>query len=372
MESPVFTAKLGTGRWVGIRYVLDKCPLCNGTKTMMFLGSGRLWGCSKCKKGGDSLETFRHHLAQNPLTANYVQFIEDPVPPDEIIVVSQYVNPYREAVIPLGFGTMDNMIGGLAEASMTVITGKRGEGKSTMLSQITLNTIQNGHNVCFYSGELSAGRFQAWTFAQAAGAKYMEAKIDQFGATRWMVQERAEKAIRQWMDEHMVLYDSSRIKANERGTILKMFAKARQYYGSDLFVVDNLMTAKNDMDGADDALRAQANFAAELLNFARENSVAVILVAHPKKGEHEDINDGVAGLADITNLASNVIQIRRCNDGERQQHGCDSLVTVAKNRDYGDTGSHRFSFEPKSRRFVPMDGSCISQYGWTKLLDQQK
>lgn len=370
MEAPVFLEKFGTGHWVGVKYVMDKCPLCNGTRTMMFLGNGKAWGCSKCKKGGDSLDLFRQHLSSNPLTAQYVEYVQEPVPPEEVIVVSKYVNPYAGVVVPMGFGTLDAMIGGFGEATMTIFTGRRGEGKSTALGQISLNVIQNGHNVCFYSGELSAGRFQAWLFSQAAGSRYMESHIDQFGATRWMVQKRAEDCIRQWMGDRMVLYDNTKIKANDRGTILRMFARARQYYGSDLFIVDNLMTAKNDMDGADDALRAQANFAAELLNFARENNVAVVLVAHPKKGDHDDINDGVSGLSDITNLASNVIQIKRCNDQERANHGCDSLITVAKNRDYGDTGSHRFSFDIKSRRFTPLDGSSITSYGWTKLLER--
>lgn len=367
MEIPRFAEKLGEGRWVKTLYTLERCPICAGERTMVFTGRGA-WGCKKCGKGGKTLDTFRAWCASDALMQNYVDSIVEPECPDEVIVVSKYINPYQAASIPIGFGTMDAMLGGLAEGTMTIFTGKRGEGKSTMISQISLNAIQNGHNVCFYSGELSAGRFQAWMFAQAAGSKYMESLTDQFGAVRWSVQTKAEQAIRQWMDEHLVLYDNTKVKSNERGTILRMFGKARAYYGSDLFIVDNLMTAKNDQDGADDALRAQANFAAELLNFARENNVAVILVAHPKKGEHDDINDGVSGLADITNLASNVIQIKRCSDTERINHGCDSLVTISKNRDYGDTGSHRFTFEPKARRFVPVDGTCIGQYGWTKYL----
>ena len=63
------------------------------------------------------------------------------------------------------------------------MSGKRGEGKSTILSQTTLNVIDQGHKVGFYSGELSAFRFQQWLFGQAAGARNMEAFVDEFGAT---------------------------------------------------------------------------------------------------------------------------------------------------------------------------------------------
>jgi len=129
------------------------------------------------------------------------------------------------------------------------------------------------------------------------------------------------------------------------------------------------MTAQYDIETDKDSLRAQANFASELLNFARENSVHVVLVAHPRKGGYEDmdINESVAGLGEITNLATNVMQVRKTNDKERAAHNCDAIITVSKNREYGVTGALKFNFEPKSKRFVPLEGSCIAQYGWVKL-----
>ena len=42
--------------------------------------------------------------------------------------MTDLIIPY---VIGTGFGSTDQLIGGLGEGAMTVITGKRGEGKST-------------------------------------------------------------------------------------------------------------------------------------------------------------------------------------------------------------------------------------------------
>jgi twinkle protein len=251
---------------------------------------------------------------------------------------------------------------------MTVVTGKSGEGKSTFLGQIALQVINNKHKVCFYSGELSARRFQAWIFSQAAGSSYMESLVDQFGETRWFVRASAEQKIRKWLGEKLVLYDNTKAGSSERNTIIKCFNESRAYYGSDLFFVDNLMTARYDIEDNDNALRTQANFAANLMDFARTNNVHVVLVAHPKKGEYADIKESVAGMLDITNMAEIVLQVRKPTPKDLADQICDSVITVAKNREYGDLGTLYFTFEKASKRFNPIDGKCITRYGWENEL----
>ena len=365
MEAPIFTQKLGTGKWIGTTYTLDICPLCSGNQTMKFTGKG-MWGCTKCKKGGVDLSTLREFMKGNPLFASIIPSIVDPTRPEGLIVVSEYHNPYKGSVIGTGFSALDFLTGGLTEGAMTIVTGKRAEGKSSWLGQTALNAIQGKHNVCFYSGELSAGRFQSWLFTQAAGTRNLEGLVDQFGATRWAVKAEADAKIRQWLGDKMVLYDNSNVKSSERRTILKCFNYARAYYGSDLFIADNLMTARYDIDNDQDTLRAQANFASEMMDFARENNVHVILVAHPRKGDSEDINDSVAGFGDITNMATNVIQVKRVNNTGGEKYGCDAIITVAKNREYGDTGSVEFKYDKQSKRFLPLTGGGIAGYGWEK------
>ena len=235
---------------------------------------------------------------------------------------------------------------------------------SCFTGQLALNAVQGHHNVCFYSGELSAGRFQAWIFAQAAGVRNMEPFTDSFGATRYTVMVEAEKKIREWMGNKIVLYDNTKVNASERKTILKCFNKARAYYGSDLFFVDNLMTAQYDMDDEKNALRAQANFTSAIMDFARTNNVHVVMVAHPRKGEATDINESVAGLSEITNMATNVWQVKRFYREEITKEGCDAMLTISKNREYGDTGEFKMTFNKDCKRFIPQTGTCISKYGW--------
>lgn len=235
---------------------------------------------------------------------------------------------------------------------------------STLAGQLALNAIQNGHKVCFYSGELSAHMFQNWVFSQASGDNHMIKIQDQFGNDFWIVEPIIESRIRSWLGKDLILYDNKVNKHSERNSILERFKIAREKYGCTLFFVDNMMTAKFSIDKERDYWRAQSNFAGELVDFAQENSSHVILVAHPKKGDSGDINDDVSGSSDITNRASNVIQVKRTTEKERIETNADAFITISKNRDYGRTGKIRMKFHPASRRLMDMDNENFEDYSW--------
>ena len=50
-----------------------------------------------------------------------------------------------------------------------IVTGKRGDGKSTFTSQILVNALDQGIRVLAYSGELPDYFFKRWMDFQAAG-----------------------------------------------------------------------------------------------------------------------------------------------------------------------------------------------------------
>lgn len=367
MEAPLFASHLGYGRWIGIQYALELCPICQSFDSLIFEPDGTS-SCSGCETKNEPIASFKQRLMQSSITgAQLAEQINLEKDPDGLIVVSEYRREIKPTRIGTGFKKLDMMLGGLGDSGLTVLTGKRGEGKSTWSSNMVLNAIQDGHNVCFYSGELSASTFQAWMFAQAAGDNNMDAIEDNFGNEDFVVNEYAEARIRAWLKKKLILYDNSLSKHSERNAILERFKQARRVYGCDLFVVDNLMTAKYTVEDERNYWRAQSNFAGELKDFAQENLCHVILVAHPKKGDSGDINDDVSGSSDITNRADNVIQVKKLDEKGKIEYGADSLITVSKNRDYGRVGKIRYNFCPASRRFVEVDSSNITKYGWEDL-----
>ena len=73
--------------------------------------------------------------------------------------------------------------------------------------------------------------------------------------------------LKEWLGLKMILYDNTIVKSSERNTILERFAKAHDYYGCELFFVDNLMTARYAIDSDRDYYRAQSNFVGQLVDF---------------------------------------------------------------------------------------------------------
>lgn len=344
--------------------LLKQCPICSDSYTFRFLGDHSLWECPSCKTSGD-WNTLSDMLMRVQSWRDRVAELKRPKPPEGLIVVSEWVPPASASKrIHTGFGGLDRALGGLEESMLTIITGKRGEGKSTITSQFALNAVETGTPVCFYSGELNVRLFRHWVYSQAAGHEWLNEYTDQFGATRYKIDPYAESRISSWLGKRLIMYDNSIVKSSEKNAILSRFKTARQAYGCELFVVDNLMTAKNSISNEQNYYRAQSNFVGELVDFAQETSSHVILVAHPRKGEEGDENDLVAGSGDITNRASNVLRVKKATESEQKLQGYDSCIRITKGREFGDIGQLNFNFEKDSKRFAPVNGNYINKYSW--------
>lgn len=249
---------------------------------------------------------------------------------------------------------------------LTTWTGKRGEGKSTVLSQVMLDAIEDGWKVCAYSGELRADRFQYWADLQAAGKDYVKEYYDHAKDRQvYYVPQDIRNRIHSWYSGKYWLYDNTASSTDEEITIFKVFETAAKRYDCRVFLVDNLMTADYGRTSDSDFYRQQSRFVGQLVSFAKKHNVHVHLVAHPRKTAGSVGNDDVAGSADITNRADNVISIGRIKDG-----ACDLALEVTKNRWEGKHGTVGLNYCNISHRiYVPADGDIV-RYGWLDTQDQ--
>lgn len=264
---------------------------------------------------------------------------------------------------------LDKELGGFNMGELTVWTGKPGSGKSTFVSQMLLESIDQNYKVCAYSGELRADRFQYWLYLQAAGKNNIKQYFDPVRQTdiSYIPKQTIQK-IKLWHKGKFFLYDNEISSQNAENTgILKMFALAAKRYGCKVFLVDNLMTSRFDGKSESDYYRAQSNFVNELVNFAKTYNVHVHLVAHPKKkdGAINDMYD-VSGTADIPGLAHNIFCLERAEDEKEY----DTVLKVFKDRNGGSIG-HKLGlvFDDKSKRFYqqsdPLKGN--KKYGWERI-----
>lgn len=269
-----------------------------------------------------------------------------------------------------GIKTLDRAIGGFLSGDLTVWTGKRGEGKSTLLNQVSIEAVDQGQTVCIYSGEVPADRLKYQLLLCAAGTANLDRKHDdKTDRDIYTVKRDKLPLVEKWFDRRIWLYDNRIIQSDERESIINVFTAAYHLYGARIFVVDNLMTVSLGAK-ASEVYQLQADFVIRLRKFAEKYGVHVHVVVHPRKvsGNIND-SDEVGGLGTITNIACNVISVRRLyeDDDIRKQFGCDAALNCLKCRTYGASEKPlALNFNQASKRFkVPYDEND-KIYGWEK------
>ena len=274
------------------------------------------------------------------------------------------VEPMDHPVVLSGVRALDAAVGGFFPGELSIWTGKRGCGKSTFLGQALLEAIHQGQRVCAYSGELSAWRFKQWTALQAAGADHVEHCEDsRSGKQFWRVPPETLDKIDQWWKGRFFLYDNRVAAASDENSILSVFEYAVRRYGCAVFLVDNLMSTRFSTSSDRDFYRAQSNFTGRLVEFAKKYEVHVHLVAHPRKTERIVDADEVGGSGDITNRADNVFSLDRLDEERAAEKGYDAVLSVLKNRSFGESAKIGLCFDSACRRYH-RPGEAAHHFGW--------
>ena len=103
---------------------------------------------------------------------------------------------------PTGIPALDQLIGGY-DGEVTVWTGKRKEGKSTIVGLVILSVIRAGRKVLVYSGELPAWRYKQWLLSMAAGPDYVAEGATDTGKTVWDVRPEIARQIDLWWKDQL-------------------------------------------------------------------------------------------------------------------------------------------------------------------------
>lgn len=278
----------------------------------------------------------------------------------------EYVRQADVPSIPSGIGPLDAITGGFRAGELSVWTGKRGSGKSTILGPILLESVDFGMPVCAYSGELVAWRFKSWVMQQAAGPDHVVSMYDELtGRNYYDVPPETAQKIDAWWRGKFFLYDNKIADANDENSIMSVFEYALHKHNCRIFMADNLMTVRFAQMGDKDYYRAQSRFVNRLSEFAKKHGVHVHLVAHPRKGNKIDDGDDVSGSGDIVNLADNAFAMERLSEKEIAENGFAAGLQVLKNREMGKIVKIMLDYDEPSRRFYKAGTTQNhKKYGW--------
>lgn len=278
-----------------------------------------------------------------------------PIPVKRIKSLSEVerVNLNNMEKISTGIDSLDKLLGGFYFGQLILLTGERGEGKSTLASQFGGFAINAGYPTFFYSGELMDWYFKAWFDMQIVGSRHINKMQSNLGYTSYSIDGNYIGAVEAWYADKAYIYDNGIMEdEDEEESILVTMEKAIKQYGCRVMIVDNLMTAITD-DTTSDLYRQQTQFVRNLALIAKRYNVLIFLIAHPRKATSNEFgNDDIAGSSNITNLVDVVMRYSKPKGNDYDPDTSERKLTVYKNRLTGRTDRKGISlyYEESSKR----------------------
>lgn len=276
-----------------------------------------------------------------------------------------------EEFIKTGITVIDRKMRGLKKKHVSVWSGLRSSGKSSLLSQIALYAVHTGNNVGFYSGELTPDNFMSWMNLQAAGKAYVKpGQYEGFYSTPIETQ----KKIAEWLDGHFFLYNN--VYGNNYQAVMKEFIRIIEENKLDLLILDNLM-AFNISDMGSSKWDAQTAFVWNLTQIAKDKNVHIAFVAHPRKAQGFLRFDDISGTADLGNAVDDAFIVHRNNNDfkrlsaqmfewhdDNEVYDGTNVVEIVKDRDGGNQDVFiPLYYEVESKR-LKNDRAENVIYGW--------
>lgn len=352
----------------------------NGHVTLLEEMQQRFQGCVKCVR----MDDYRGCKDANELLMAYGTKAVRMAVENAQAIPAKRIKPLEEVKrvdlsklekLRSGIASLDKIIGGFYLGQLILLTGERGEGKSTLASQFGTFAIAAGYTTFFYSGELMDWYFRAWLDLQVAGKRHINALVSNFGYTSYSIDGNCIPQIEQWYRGKAYIYDNGIIQQDdeEDESLLETMEKAVVQYGCQVLFVDNLMTAITD-DIASDLYRQQTKFVKALALMAKKYNVLIFLIAHPRKSTGNEFgNDDVAGSSNITNLVDVVLKYSRPKKTGEEIASCDRLLTIHKNRLTGRTSRDgiRLYYQEGSKRISENPETFDWSLGWEGITKVQ-
>lgn len=289
---------------------------------------------------------------------------------DELDGITTGIHPLDKSLMKLFYGTFN------------IVTGVNGSGKSSFLSQLVCQSLEQNKNVFLYSGELPNFQMKNWINFVLSGQRHV--KQYQFCDSKYYkVQPEAQKKINEFYRGRLFIYKDGH--PHTVTALLKSMEDTARKYGAKLLIIDNL-TAVN-LECSDNAkYEKQAMFVNDLIDFAKKFNVCVVLVVHPHKLEtmRRMTKMDIQGMSAIIDLAHRILSLYRVTEadkrGKPKKNGkgwfvkpirFDVLCDILKDRMMGFEGqSAGLYYDRPSRRFFTNEADLDFSYAWDKAPPQ--
>lgn len=283
----------------------------------------------------------------------------------------------------LGIEELDKALMKIPLGSFNIITGVNGTGKSSFLSQVMCNALEQDLNIWLYSKELPNFMAKNWLSYPLAGRRNL-IKYNKNNTDYYKVDQNAKKKMDEFYKKRIHIYKDE--ADNDIDSILQSMEDSVRKFGDKLIIIDNLTAI--DLGGNENSRwENQTEFIKKLIGFAKKFNVIVFLVIHPHKMDmvrRMNIMD-IQGSMSMTDLAHRCFSLYRVSkqdkEGVKNTRGgwvkepvpYDVLVDVLKDRFTGKNGfSVGLFYDRPTRRFYSNEKEFGYQYKWDTNIYKDK
>ena len=276
-----------------------------------------------------------------------------------------------EAHILTGIDGIDKRMMGLKKGYVSVLSGLRSAGKSSILSQIVIQCREQGLKCALFSGEMIDKQVLKWLTLQAAGKAHVH-------GTQWekvfYPNDGAAEAVSKWLNEFVYVYNND--FGNQFTEMEKHLISIVEEKKLDIVLLDNLMALNVENLDRDLYVR-QTKFVKELKRMAQNLNIHVLFVAHPRKSQGYLRMDDISGSGDLSNAADNVFIIHRVDEDYRKftqeffrwkstnpLYLADNVIEICKDRDLGNRDVYVPLWFEKETKRLKNDPAEYIHYGW--------
>lgn len=272
--------------------------------------------------------------------------------------------------VTTGIKPLDNELLKIFFGTLTVLSGRPGSGKTSIIDQTIARTIDDSKSVFLFSKEMPERMSANWFNTIIAGRRNMAEQTSGDGRKYYVVPYATQKKMQSYYNKKLFIYRDD--EPNDVESVMRSAEECVRKFGCKLIVLDNLMMI--DLNCAEsDKNTAQTNLINSLIKFAAKFNVAVVLIAHPRKTQdtNSDIEMyDISGTSNIINLAMRSIGLRRVSKKEKsdpksQWNKYDVVLTVIKDRLLGKADFQMgLWYDLTSRRFYTDYAEYDVKFAW--------
>ena len=267
-----------------------------------------------------------------------------------------------------GIYSLDNALDGIVSGTVTVITGRPSEGKSTFLHGVILKNIDYGKRVHIVDGEHILNDLYNKLFRQVIGSdNTLYTKVTNNIKTRYEPKPHIQEMLNKWFGDKLMLSLKHESNLSDFDELFKIAEESCKKHNVDIIIFDNMASI---IDSTVAELNAkQSKFIKLCSSLAKSANVAVILVSHPngtaQKGKAIDYYQ-ISGSSDIINIADNVIQVIKDpieDDGSIKNDG---RIVILKNRYFSEYPIIDLTYDKELMALCENSGDSyiVNQYNW--------